>query len=269
MSPILVRPVREQLEHDRIIRLLHGKSRRKYDAGINPGAEQNAPGRHRRRPPSFRTWCCILRNAAAGWKRSSKSKPANRSTTWKRWPNGPISPGFAPPFTCTCLPGWSTSHVGCARTIKSRSTEVWSYHSVGDDVRFTADSSRPRKHRFRRPLRERQRRRAESPAATEAAPPAGKAAATKVPNRSRCAPLACGRSRCATAQGRAGEKKAARPAKTQVIRAFSQVFPRQAGLRVRLPGSHADAARQAGPNAGPVLVSDASRREDRPQALRR
>lgn len=43
MSPILVRPVREQLEHDRIIRLLHSKSRRKYDAGMNPGAEQNAP----------------------------------------------------------------------------------------------------------------------------------------------------------------------------------------------------------------------------------
>ena len=41
MSPILVRPVREQLEHDRIIRLLHGKNRRRYDAGMNPGAEQN------------------------------------------------------------------------------------------------------------------------------------------------------------------------------------------------------------------------------------
>ena len=43
MSPILVRPVREQLEHDRIIRLLQSKSRRKYDAGMNPGAEQNVP----------------------------------------------------------------------------------------------------------------------------------------------------------------------------------------------------------------------------------
>src|SRR6187455_974673 len=43
LSPILVRPVREQLEHDRIIRLLQAKSRRKYDAGINPGAEQNVP----------------------------------------------------------------------------------------------------------------------------------------------------------------------------------------------------------------------------------
>lgn len=42
MSPILVRPVREQLEHDRIIRLLQAKCRRRYEVGINPGAEQNA-----------------------------------------------------------------------------------------------------------------------------------------------------------------------------------------------------------------------------------
>ena len=43
MSPILVRPVREQLEHDRIIRLLQARSRRRYEVGINPGSEQNAP----------------------------------------------------------------------------------------------------------------------------------------------------------------------------------------------------------------------------------
>ena len=43
MSPILVRPVREQLEHDRLIRLLQAKFKRKFDVGINPGAEQNAP----------------------------------------------------------------------------------------------------------------------------------------------------------------------------------------------------------------------------------
>jgi len=41
VSPILVRPVREQLEHDRIIRLLQVKCRRRYETGMNPGAEQN------------------------------------------------------------------------------------------------------------------------------------------------------------------------------------------------------------------------------------
>ena len=43
MSPILVRPVREQLAHDRVIRLLQTKFRRRFDVGINPGAEQNSP----------------------------------------------------------------------------------------------------------------------------------------------------------------------------------------------------------------------------------
>jgi hypothetical protein len=43
VSPILVRPVREQLEHDRVIRLLQTKFRRRFDVGINPGAERNTP----------------------------------------------------------------------------------------------------------------------------------------------------------------------------------------------------------------------------------
>jgi hypothetical protein len=43
VSPILVRPVREQLEHDRVIRLLQTRFRRRFDVGINPGAEQNSP----------------------------------------------------------------------------------------------------------------------------------------------------------------------------------------------------------------------------------
>ena len=43
MSPILVRPVREQLEHDRIIRLLQAKYKRKFDVAINPGSELNVP----------------------------------------------------------------------------------------------------------------------------------------------------------------------------------------------------------------------------------
>lgn len=41
MSPILTRPVREQLEHDRVIRELQAKYKRKTDVIINPGNEQN------------------------------------------------------------------------------------------------------------------------------------------------------------------------------------------------------------------------------------
>ena len=41
MSPILTRPVREQLEHDRVIRQLQGRYKRKNEVIINPGNEQN------------------------------------------------------------------------------------------------------------------------------------------------------------------------------------------------------------------------------------
>jgi len=43
VSPIFVRPVREQLEHDRLIRFLQTKYKKKFDVGINVGDEQVAP----------------------------------------------------------------------------------------------------------------------------------------------------------------------------------------------------------------------------------
>lgn len=42
MSPIFVRPVREQLEHDRLIRFLQSKYKRKFDVAANAGEEQLA-----------------------------------------------------------------------------------------------------------------------------------------------------------------------------------------------------------------------------------
>jgi hypothetical protein len=42
VSPIFVRPVREQLEHDRLIRHLLGKFKRKYEVAANVGDEQVA-----------------------------------------------------------------------------------------------------------------------------------------------------------------------------------------------------------------------------------
>lgn len=43
MSPIFVRPVREQLEHDRLIRFLVAKYKRKFDVTANVGDEQGTP----------------------------------------------------------------------------------------------------------------------------------------------------------------------------------------------------------------------------------
>lgn len=43
MSPIFVRPVREQLEHDRLIRFLQPRYKRKFEAAINVGDDRAVP----------------------------------------------------------------------------------------------------------------------------------------------------------------------------------------------------------------------------------
>jgi hypothetical protein len=41
VSPIYTRPIREQAEHDRVIRQLQARYRRKHEVAINPGSERN------------------------------------------------------------------------------------------------------------------------------------------------------------------------------------------------------------------------------------
>ena len=57
VSPILVRPVREQLEHDRVIRLLQVKLKRKHDVVIEYRRGSDGSGAHRARCRFFPTWC--------------------------------------------------------------------------------------------------------------------------------------------------------------------------------------------------------------------
>lgn len=45
MSPILLRPIREQFEHDRVIRQLEARWRRRFSVSANPGAARDVPVR--------------------------------------------------------------------------------------------------------------------------------------------------------------------------------------------------------------------------------
>jgi hypothetical protein len=136
VSPILVRPVREQLEHDRIIRLLHTKSRRKYDAGMNPGAEQNAPvsaGGATLFPD------LVLSSVERGKKLQAvveveTTESVNHLEALAQWAHfGRLRTAFH-----LYVP---SGMVDVARRLAEDNqiqvTEIWSYHTVGDEVRFT------------------------------------------------------------------------------------------------------------------------------------
>ncbi len=136
MSPILVRPVREQLEHDRIIRLLQAKSRRKYDATMNPGAEQNAPVKS----GSTVVFPDVLLFSQERGRRLQAvievetGESVNHLEALAQWAHfAKLRVGFF-----LYVPA---GMVDVARRLCDDNhihvKEIWSFHTVGDQVRFT------------------------------------------------------------------------------------------------------------------------------------
>ena len=94
-----MRPVREQLEHDRVIRLLQAKYKRKFEVAINPG--QRADGACRVRPQS--PWypgpgVAGVGEVLASWWALSRSRRPSRSITSRRCRSGRRSPALKVQF---------------------------------------------------------------------------------------------------------------------------------------------------------------------------
>jgi hypothetical protein len=136
VSPILVRPVREQLEHDRIIRLLQVKYRRKHDAAINPGSEQNVAvgSGSSAMYPDLVLQSPERRHRLQGVVEVETGESVNHLEALAQWTHyGKVRGAFH-----LYIPA---SMVDVARRLcednQIRVSEVWSYHTVGDQVRFT------------------------------------------------------------------------------------------------------------------------------------
>ena len=136
MSPILVRPVREQFEHDRMIRFLQNKCRRRYEVGINPGAEQNTAagtGEAAIYPD------LVLQSQERGHRLQAvveveTGESVNHLEALAQWAH------FARLRAAFHL-YVPAGMVDVARRLcednRIRVNEIWSYHTMGDQVRFT------------------------------------------------------------------------------------------------------------------------------------
>ncbi len=136
MSPILVRPVREQLEHDRLIRLLQAKAKRKFDAGINVGAERTVPAGS---GPSAVFPDLVLFSLDRGHRLQAvveveTGESVNHLEALSEWA---VFARLRAAFHLY-VPG---GMVDVARRLcednQIRVNEFWSYHAIGDQVRFT------------------------------------------------------------------------------------------------------------------------------------
>jgi hypothetical protein len=135
LSPILVRPVREQLEHDRIIRLLQAKFRRKYEVGMNPGREETAAVGS---GPGAMYPDLVLMSQERGHRLQAvieveTGESVNHLEALAQWSH------FArlrAPFYLYVPSGM----VEVARQLcddnQIQVSEIWSYNTIGDEIRF-------------------------------------------------------------------------------------------------------------------------------------
>ena len=136
MSPILVRPVREQLEHDRVIRLLQAKLKRKHDVAINVADEQSAGVKV---GPNQMFPDLVLSSQDKGHRLEGvieveTGESVNHLEAMAQWAHfGRVRAPFH-----LYVPA---AAVDIARRLCTENavtvSELWSYHSLGDQTRFT------------------------------------------------------------------------------------------------------------------------------------
>ena len=136
MSPILVRPVREQLEHDRVIRLLQVKLKKRQEVVTNIGSDQTVPvkiGQVQIYPDLVLT-ASDRGKKLLGTVEVETAESVNHLEAMAQWAH--LGRARAPfhlyvPSNCVDIARRlaSENHVNVA--------ELWSFHTIGDQTRFT------------------------------------------------------------------------------------------------------------------------------------
>jgi hypothetical protein len=175
VSPILVRPVREQLEHDRVIRLLLVKLKRRHDVVMNIGEDQTVPVRIGQVQifPDLVLTSTERGHKLMGTVEVETAESVNHLEAMAQWAH--LGRARAPFHLY--VPAGS---VDIARRLAAENqvnvAEIWSYHTIGDQTRFTMV--------HRAPTPEPRRAPAEKAPRTAAAPRRAKPAARKPPVKS-------------------------------------------------------------------------------------
>jgi hypothetical protein len=136
VSPILVRPVREQLEHDRVIRLLQVRLKRRHDVTMNIGEEQTVPVRIGQVQiyPDLVLTSTERGHKLMGTVEVETAESVNHLEAMAQWAH--LGRARAPFHLY--VPAGS---VDIARRLAAENqvnvAEIWSYHTIGDQTRFT------------------------------------------------------------------------------------------------------------------------------------
>jgi hypothetical protein len=132
----LVRPVREQLEHDRVIRLLQVRLKRRHDVVTNIGEDQTVPVRIGQVQifPDLVLTSTDRGHKLMGTVEVETAESVNHLEAMAQWAH--LGRARAPFHLY--VPAGS---VDIARRLAAENhvnvAEIWSYHTIGDQTRFT------------------------------------------------------------------------------------------------------------------------------------
>jgi hypothetical protein len=211
LSPILLRPVREQLEHDRVIRLLQAKYKRKFEVAINPGNEQGTPVMVGQSPwyPDLVLLSNERGRKVLGVVEVETSESVNKVEAMSQWATFARLRGAFHLYVPTSMMDVARQLCGDMQILVG---EFWAYTAIGDQVRFTLvqRTSRPGEEKTQHAAST-TRRRAPVERVRQ-----GRPSASHAPRRA--APAAGARRSAAKAtatRGAAARKKTPRPARAQ------------------------------------------------------
>jgi hypothetical protein len=211
---IYVRPVREQIEHDRVIRFLQTKLKRKYDVTMNVGAEQSAASV--KGPSGMLFPDLVLTTADRGRKLAGvieveTGESVHHLEAMAQWaPFGRLRV----PFHLYVPVASADIAKRLAADLGAHVTELWSYHSIGDQIRLALVQKTALPGEARRIAdRERAAEKREAKAAPKAARPA-KPAAAKSKNKAKPRPAARPAARKAAKKPAAKKPAAKKPARS-------------------------------------------------------
>ena len=138
MSPILTRPVREQLEHNRVIRALQVKWQRRYVVEINLGNETTASAR----ASGTRVYPDLVLMVAASGRRPLKvvevetAESVNHLEAMSQWVS--IGKVRAPFLLYVPVGSEDTARRLCAHH-KVKIAELWTYHRSSGKLEFSLE----------------------------------------------------------------------------------------------------------------------------------
>ena len=251
MSPILVRPVREQLEHDRVIRLLQVRLKRRNDVTTNIGEDQTTSVRIGQVQifPDLVLTSTDRGHKLMGTVEVETAESVNHLEAMAQWAH--LGRARAPFHLY--VPAGS---VDIARRLAAENqvnvAEIWSYHTIGDQTRFTmvhrsAPVSEPRRVAAAKPAR---------PAASSSSRSAAPARGAKTSPR-----------KASPSRSKTAARKTSRARKRGNSPATSEIQPRQTRVREHVCRAYARLGRPASRKVtaeDSVLVPHAARCANRP-----